>query len=59
MERPIARIIDPQQVDTTKKEVDGWEAEQKVWTLTQHYSTKQVTLTLLTFEEMVLQMRTK
>jgi uncharacterized protein YifE (UPF0438 family) len=66
MERPIARIIDPQQVDTTIKEVDGWEAEQLLrkygHSTQQYYSTKQEPVTLeqgLTFEEMVLQHENK
>ena len=65
MERPIARIIEPQQIDTTIKEVDGWEAEQllrKYGHEPQQFSTREEIASVpqgLTFEEMVLQHENK
>jgi hypothetical protein len=65
MERPIARIVEPQQVDTTVKEVDGWEAEQllrKYGHEPQQFSTREEIVPVpqgLTFEEMVLQHENK
>ncbi len=65
IERPSVKIVEPQQVDTTVKEVDGWEAEQllrKYGHEPQQFSTREEIAPVpqgLTFEEMVLQHENK
>lgn len=65
IERPSVKIVEPQQVDTTIKEVDGWEAEQllrKYVQEPQQFSTREEITPVsqgLTFEEMVLQHENK